>query len=141
MYPYILFVRGNFHGTIVWVVMAFPGTNRTVNLLQNDLHRLMLKLNSYSNASMYLSLCHMLFSVFCFFFFFFWGQKCLTDRSISKHYHESDVASGVEQSSTSWVFHAHDTGFYWSSENAMHERFIASSGVWVWMKMLQLIAK
>ena len=34
------------------------------------------------------------------------------------------------------AFHAHDTGFYWSSENALHEHFIASSGVWVWMKML-----
>ena len=32
----------------------------------------------------------------------------------------------------------HDS--YWSSENAVHEHFIASSGVWVWMKTRQLIA-
>ena len=45
------------------------------------------------------------------------------------------------KSSTSRVIRARDTGFYWSSENALHECFIASSGVGVWMKTLQLIAK
>ena len=29
------------------------------------------------------------------------------------------------------AFHAHNTGFYWSYENALHERFIASSGIGV----------
>ena len=45
------------------------------------------------------------------------------------------------KSSTSRAIHARDTGFYWLSKNALHERFIASSGVGVWMKTLQLIAK
>ena len=94
-----------------------------------------LKLNSYSNANVFfLSLCRMHISVF-------WGQERLTDRSISKRYLKSDIATWVEKSSTSRAIHARDTGFYWSSENALHERFIASSGVGVWMKTLQLIAK
>ena len=50
-------------------------------------------------------------------------------------------ARRVEKSSTSRAFHAHDTWFYWSSENAVHERLPLSSGVWVWMEMLQLIAQ
>ena len=59
--------------------------------------------------------------------------KNTTSRVISQH--------RVEKSSTSKAFHARDTRFYWSSENALHERFIACSGVWVWVKTLQLIAK
>ena len=39
-----------------------------------------------------------------------------------------------EKSPTSRAIHACDTGFYWSSENALHERFIARIGVGVWMK-------
>ena len=92
------------------------------------------KLNSYSNASVFPSLCRMRISVF-------WGQERLTDWLISKRYLKSDIATWVEKSSTSSAIHACDTGFYWSSENALHERFIASSGVGVWIKMLQLIAK
>ena len=72
---------------------------------------------------------------------FFWGQERFTDRSISKRYLKSDIATWVEKSSTSRAIHARDTGFYWSSENVLHERFIASSGVGVWMKTLQLISK
>ena len=49
-----------------------------------------LKLNSYSNASVFLSLCHMRISVF-------WGQEHLTDRSISKRYLKSDIATWVEK--------------------------------------------
>ena len=71
----------------------------------------------------------------------FWGHGCLTDRSISNRYLKSDIATWVEKSSTSRVIHARDTGFYWSSVNALHERFIASSGVGVWMKTQQPIAK
>ena len=56
-----------------------------------------------------------------------------TSKAISLHW--------VEKTSTSRAIHARDTGFYWSSENALHERFIASRGVGVWMKTLQLIAK
>ena len=94
-----------------------------------------LKLNSYSNANVFfLSLCCMRISVF-------WGQERLIDRSISKRYLKSDIATWVEKSSTSRAIHARDTGFYWSSENALHECFIASSGVGVWTKTLQLIAK
>ena len=93
-----------------------------------------IKLNSYSNASVFLSLCRMRTSVFC-------GHERLTNRSISKRYLKNDIAIWVEKSSTSRAFHARDTGFYWSSENTLHERFIASSGIWVWMKTLQLIAK
>ena len=93
-----------------------------------------IKLNSYSNASVFLSLCRMRISVF-------WGQERLTDRSISKRYLKSDIATWVEKSSTSRAIHALDTGFYWSSENALHERFIASSGDGVWMTTRQLIAK
>ena len=92
------------------------------------------KLISYSNASVCLLLCRMRISVF-------WGQEHLSDRLISKRYLKSDIVTWVEKSSTSRAIHARDTGFYWSSENALHEHFIASSGVGVWMKMLQLIAK
>ena len=74
------------------------------------------KLNSYSNASVFLSLCCMRISIFL-------GHEHLTNRSISKHYLKSDIATWVEKSSV------------------VHEHFIASSGVWVWMKALQLIAK
>ena len=81
------------------------------------------------------SLCRMRISVF-------WGQERLTDRSISKRYLKSHIATWVEKKkTTSRAIHARDTGFYWSSENALHERFIASSGIGVWMKMLQLIAR
>ena len=96
--------------------------------------KITLKLNSYSNASVFLSLCRMRISVF-------WGQERLTDRSILKRYLKSDIATWVEKSSTSRAIHALDTGFYWSSENALHERFIASSGDGVWMTTRQLIAK
>ena len=82
----------------------------------------------------FLSLCHMRISVV-------WGQERPTDRSISKRYLKSDITTWVEKSSTSRAIHVRDTGFYWSSENALHGHFIASSGVGVWMKMLQLIAK
>ena len=34
----------------------------------------------------------------------------------------------LKKSSTSKAFHTRDTQFYWSSENDLHERFIASSG-------------
>ena len=85
------------------------------------------KLNSYSNANVFLSLCHMRISVF-------WGQEHLINRSVSKRYLKSNIATWVEKSSTSRAIHACDTGFYWSSENALHERFIASNGVWDWMK-------
>ena len=65
----------------------------------------------------FLSHCRMRISVF-------WGQERLTDRSISKRYLKSDIATRVEKSSTSRAIHARDTGFYWPSENALHERFI-----------------
>ena len=78
-------------------------------------NRDVLKLNSYSNASVFLSLCRMRISVFR-------GHERLTDRSISKRYLKSDIATQIQERFS-------DTGFYWSSENALHERFIASSGV------------
>ena len=56
-----------------------------------------------------------------------------TSKAISLH--------ELKKTSTPRAIHARDTGFYWSSENALHDRFIASSGVGVWMKTLQLIAK
>ena len=46
--------------------------------------------------------------------------------------------------SMSWKkfnFDAHDTGFNWSSENALHECFIAEQWHEVWMEMLQLTAQ
>ena len=86
------------------------------------------------SQAFFLSLCRMRIFVFL-------GQERLTDRSISKRYLKSDIATWVEKSSTSRAIHARDTGFYWSSENVLHECFIASSGVGVWMKTLQLIAK
>ena len=52
----------------------------------------------------------------------FWGQERLADRSISKRYLKSDIATRVEKSSTSRAIHAHDTGYYWLSENVLHER-------------------
>ena len=56
----------------------------------------------------------------------FWSHERLTDRPISKRYPKSDMAPRVEKkSSTSRPFHAHDTWFYWSSENARHELFQA----------------
>ena len=57
--------------------------------------------------------------------FCFWGHEHLPNRSKSKPYSKSDATQWVEKSSTSGAFHAPDTGFYWSSENALHECFIA----------------
>ena len=48
-------------------------------------------------------------------------RKCACDKAIKKN---ACVRVWIQL----------DTGFYWSSENALHERFIASSGVGVWMK-------
>ena len=91
--------------------------------------------NSYSNASFFVSLCRMHFSGF-------WGHKCLADKLISNRYAKSNIAPWFwKKSSTSRTFHAHDTWFYWSSENALHEHLSLSSGVWVWMEMLQLIVQ
>ena len=45
-----------------------------------------LKLNSYLNASIFLLLCRMHFSIFG-------GQERLTDRLISKRYLKSDIAT------------------------------------------------
>ena len=53
------------------------------------------------------------------------GHDCLSNRSISKGYSKSDAPPWVEKSSTSGGFHAYDTWLYWSSENALHEHFIA----------------
>ena len=71
----------------------------------------------------------------------FWGQELLSDRSISKRYPNSYATLRVIKSSTSraWsstsrAFHACDTWFYWSSENAVHERFITEQWHWVWME-------
>ena len=46
----------------------------------------------------FLSLCCLRISVF-------WGHERLTDRSISKRYLKSDIATWVEKSSTSRTFH------------------------------------
>ena len=46
--------------------------------------------------------------------------------------------SWKEKSSTLRAFQAHDTWFYWSSKNALQERFIAEWWRWVWMEALQL---
>ena len=86
-----------------------------------------LMLNSYSNTKrFFIPLLHV---HLCF-----WDHEHLSDRSISKGYPKSDTAPRVEKSSTSRALHAHDTWFYWSSENALHERLSLNSGVWVWME-------
>ena len=46
-----------------------------------------------------------------------------TSKAISQH--------ELKKVPTSRAIDALDTGFYWSSENALHERFIASSSVGV----------
>ena len=61
--------------------------------------------------------------------FHFWGQECVSNISISKHYPKSDAAPSVKTSSTSRACHAHDTWFYWSSKNALHEYLSLSSGM------------
>ena len=61
--------------------------------------------------------------------------------TIDRYQNATPRASWDEKSSTSRAFHSCDTGFYWSSENPVHEHFIASSSIWIWMKTLQLIAK
>ena len=55
------------------------------------------KLNSYLNASIFLSLCCMRISIF-------WGHERLADRSISKRYPKSNTALWVEKKSTSRAF-------------------------------------
>ena len=60
--------------------------------------------------------------------------------SISKCYPKCNAAPWVEKCSTSREFHAHNTRFYWSSENALHEHFITEQWRWVWMETLQLTA-
>ena len=47
-----------------------------------------------------------------------------------KHYLKSDTTPRVEKSSTSRAFYAHDTGFYWASENALHEPFYHRAVAW-----------
>ena len=54
---------------------------------------------------------------------------------------EEQCLQWVLKKSTSRAFHAHDTWSYWSSENALHERFIAERWHWVSMEMLQLTAR
>ena len=60
--------------------------------------------------------------------------------SISKCYPKCNAAPWVEKCSTSREFHADDTRFYWSSENALHGHFITEQWCWVWMETLQLTA-
>ena len=88
---------------------------------------LQLKLNFYLNARhFFIALSHVHFR--------FWCHERLSDRSISKCYTKSNTSPWVEKSSTSQAFHTHNTWFYWSSENALHERLPLSMGVWVWME-------
>ena len=49
----------------------------------------------------------------------------------SRHYLKGNAAPWVEKSSTSEAFHTHHTasGFYWLSENALHERLSLSGGM------------
>ena len=49
--------------------------------------------------------------------------------------------STIWKSLTSRAFHTHDTGFYWSSENALYKCFIAEWERGVWMENLQLTAQ
>ena len=81
-----------------------------------------IKLDSYSNAQN--------FVLFCFFVLFFlhslactfpfWGLKRLSDRLISNAITRAIPLHKLKKSSTSRAFHAHDTWFYRSSENALH---------------------
>ena len=83
------------------------------------------KLNSYSNASVFYRF------VACAFPFFEVKSVLPIDRYQNATSKEISLHIGVEKSSTSRAIHARDTGIYWSSENALHEGFIASSGVGV----------
>ena len=96
------------------------------NAESKQVQGLVLKLNSYSNASVFLSLCRMRISV-C------WDHERLTNRSISKCYLEqyhymSWKKLNFKSVSRSWH---RILLVIWKWKAC----FIASSGVWVWMKM------
>ena len=90
------------------------------------------KLNSYSNTSVFSSLCRMRISVF-------WGHERLSDRSISKHYPKSDITPWVEKSSASRAFCAHDTGLIHLNENATaHCKALKNASVQVWIQLYMM---
>ena len=71
--------------------------------------------------------------------FRFWGHERLSDSSISELHPTAMPPHELEKRSTSKTFYALDTGFYWTPENALHERYEAERWCWVWM--LQLTAQ
>ena len=73
--------------------------------------------------------------------FSFEVNERLCDILISKRHPKSDATPQVEENSTSKAFHALDTGFYWSSANALPERYIPEPWHWVLMETLQLTAQ
>ena len=77
-----------------------------------------MNLNSLSNAGVLLSL--------------FWGHERLTDRSISKRYPKSDIALWVEKKVQLQERFTQDS--FGHLKTLCISVFIASSGVWVWMK-------
>ena len=101
-------------------------------------YKLTIKLNSYSYASIFF-FYHFVACTFPF----FEVKKRLTDRSISKALPQKRYRSMTElnkvQFQKRFMFVTQD--FIGHLKNALHEHFIASSAVWVWMKTLQLIAK
>ena len=77
-------------------------------------------MQNYSNADFILEHKHFFIALICCMCIsVFWGHEHLTNRSISKCHPKSNITTRVEKSSTSRAFHVHDTGFYWSSENAL----------------------
>ena len=93
-------------GLITGLFVAIAHSWRRVfGFPQLDPREFNLKLNSYLNASVFLSLCRMRISVF-------WGQERLTDRSILKRYLKSDIATRVEKKFNFKSDTPCDTGFY-----------------------------
>ena len=93
------------------------------------------KLNSYSNAKHFsLALSHAHFR--------FWGHERLTDRLISKRSLKSHLAQWVKKKKFNFTFFKSMT-----QDSIGHLKMLCmsvlslSSGVWVWMETLQLIAQ
>ena len=63
------------------------------------------------------------------------GHERLTTRYLT-----SNAAHELKKFKFHLEFHAYDTGFYWSFENALHKQFIASDGVEYEWKTLQFTA-
>ena len=115
-----------------WLLTNQQGLPLALKSQSFQQHCKLVKLNSYSNAKHFFiafSHAHFVFEVMSA-YPIDWNQNAIP-RVMPLH---------ELKKVHSRVFHTHDTWFYWSSEKALHEPFIAERWRWVWMEMLWLTA-